>query len=502
MPDESSAPSKASTTKLRATPKPRAITRKSKAEREEYARHEAERAKERAAQDAAQASPLPSTRSREGTTGVRGGGFARKTDRTSAPITHGVFGAGSGARPERSRGPVDVGQSEALEGQSLTKSDIDITATRPVIDVDGTNTGRKAGAGGRGRANKAPEEEYVQMEEDDVDEQPRRDIERIWISSDEDEDAMASRKGKHKGVGRPQKSFTSLRPVRAASTVVEVREDGKEKTRPKMGRSLVDNAIVDVESDEMQVDELSAARTTSVKRDIPPSPELTRKTLRKSSSSSKPKDARLLAETLEEKAERLRFQEDIQKLRDAFLQKSDLEDTVESHEEDAIFGRTDHERMFLFQLPPLVPQLFDPATRQAQQATEVDDVRIKAEDVVAPSSMTQISAKSTDQSKSQVEAPPPLFTAEAPAAQRFPQGLVGKLNVHQSGKVTLDWGGTDMEVRYGTGVDFLQDVVCVDTPPTTEDTDGLFHEREGQAYAMGQVKRKMVLVPDWSKLYA
>jgi len=208
-----------------------------------------------------------------------------------------------------------------------------------------------------------------------------------------------------------------------------------------------------------------------------------------------------LIETFEEKAERLRLDEDIENLKEAFLHKSDTDDTIDSKEEEAVFGHTDHDRdrMFLFQLPPLVPQLYDPVTRQGEAGTmtEVDGVKVKAEDASsAPTANVDSAQKTADTGRT-------MFTADAPADQRLPAGLVGKLKIHKSGKVTLDWGGTDMEVRYGTDVGFLQDVVCVENAEQAETDEGdVPSQKEGKAYAMGQIKRKMVLVPDWGRLYA
>lgn len=503
--DGESSKSQSGTPKPRAAPKPRAVTRKSKAEREEYARKEAERAAERAKQEAAAVPRTPAARGGRG--GARGGkAVVNKTERASSSVAGGVFGAGSGARLERSKAAVDLGVSEALDGGEAQGRQIiqdagTATATGPVIDVEGSGT-KKSGAGGRGRGTKAAaQEELIHMEEDEREDQPRRDIERIWISSDEEDDVIVSGKGKQRRVSRTPKPFAGLRPVRAARTAVEEQEDGTEKKNIKPNATTEENAIIDVgSSDDMQVDDAplpdtsAAAGAVSIKQRAPSSPELTKKTLKKPSDSRTKPDPRILTETVEEKAERLRLNEDIESLREAFLHKSDTDDTVDSKEEEAVFGRTDHERdrMFLFQLPPLVPQLYDPVTRQAQASntTGVDGVQVKAEDAEA----VQKAADSNT---------PTMLTADAPATQRLPAGLVGKLKIHKSGKVTLDWGGTDMEVRYGSEVDFLQDVVCVEPPNQPEaDGDDPTTRPEGKAYAMGQVKRKMVLVPDWGKLYA
>ena len=80
---------------------------------------------------------------------------------------------------------------------------------------------------------------------------------------------------------------------------------------------------------------------------------------------------------------------------------------------------------------------------------------------------------------------------------RLPPGFAGKLNVHKSGKVTLEWGETNMEIRWGSEVDFLQDVVLAAGDEREDVTVG----DERSAYALGQVQKKLVVIPDWQKIY-
>lgn len=520
MPEDAT-PSEVQSSKPKPRPsaKPRAVTRKSKAEREEYARKEAERAAERAKQDAVATLKTPVTHGAKD--GARGGrAVVNKAERAYSSAASGVFGSGSGVRPERPRGALDLGVSEAIEGgeaqgRQLLQNAGSATASGPAIDLDGTIK-PKSGVTGRGRgAKSAAQEDLMHMEEDDRDEQPRRDIERIWISSDEEEAVVVSRKGKQRRISRTPKPFAGLRPVRAARTAVDEHEESKDKKISQAPNTTEDNAVIDVgSSDDMQVDDaplpdMSAAGcAVSVKKRAPSSPELTKRTVKKPSDSRTKPDPRVLSETVEEKAERLRLDEDIESLREAFLHKSDTDETIDSKGEEAVFGRSDHDRqrMFLFQLPPLVPQLYDPMTRQGQAGNvmDVDGVQVKAEDASSiPTANVDVAQKAADQGKPTTEAQPTMFTADAPANQRLPGGLVGKLKIHKSGKVTLDWGGTDIEVRYGTEVDFLQDVVCVETSDQPEAEEGVgISQKEGKAYAMGQVTRKMVLVPDWGRLYA
>jgi DNA-directed RNA polymerase III subunit RPC4 len=80
---------------------------------------------------------------------------------------------------------------------------------------------------------------------------------------------------------------------------------------------------------------------------------------------------------------------------------------------------------------------------------------------------------------------------------RLPSGFAGKLNVHKSGKVTLEWGETNMEVKWGSEVDFLQDVVLAVGDRGEE--PGAAETRS--AFALGQVRKKFVVIPDWQKIY-
>lgn len=492
---------KSSTPKPRANAKPRAgIQRKTKAEREEYARKEAERAKERDTSEAGTVSKTPATRGRGAARGARGGAVVHKTERTSSNVASGVFGVGSGNRIERGRGTVDVGFSEALDGGNATAP-----VTNTVVEVEGSGTGRSglagsSSAGGRSRVTKTREEAVdtgIERDED-LEDQPNRDIERIWISSDEEEDEVVQRKGKQRRISKTQKPGGGLRPVRAAITSVNVETTDDASIQKQNSR---DDEMDDIEQDEARAD----AIPLTGKKDPPSSPELSKKPLKKVD--NRTKDPRILTETIEEKAERLRLNHDIERMKEAFLQTSDTDDTTDSKEEEAVFGRTDHDRMFLFQLPPLVPQLRQPVSQgDRNDSMDVDQVQVKVEDasaLAASNVPAESSQKQGDQEPSQKDPPKAIYTADADQSQRFANGFVGKLRIHKSGKVSLDWGGTDMEVRYGTEVDFLQDVICVEDDPSVKaEGEETAPQGTGKAYAMGQISKKMVLIPDWGKLYA
>ncbi|KAK3109479.1 hypothetical protein LTR53_017232 [Teratosphaeriaceae sp. CCFEE 6253] len=98
----------------------------------------------------------------------------------------------------------------------------------------------------------------------------------------------------------------------------------------------------------------------------------------------------------------------------------------------------------------------------------------------------------------------------APAAAATPSratnavaGAVGKLRIHASGRATLDWGGTMLEVGMGGEVGFLQDVVVLGLPDRKkgaagegasgdEQEEAGEEEEQGWAMGMGQVKGKYI----------
>uniref|UniRef100_A0A060T6V2 ARAD1C16566p n=1 Tax=Blastobotrys adeninivorans TaxID=409370 RepID=A0A060T6V2_BLAAD len=80
-------------------------------------------------------------------------------------------------------------------------------------------------------------------------------------------------------------------------------------------------------------------------------------------------------------------------------------------------------------------------------------------------------------------------TAEPEPVQRgpYPEGLVGKLRLHRSGKLSMTVGNIVMDVSQGTECSFLQDVVCID-------------EESKRAFLVGQVSRKLVASPNVDQL--
>ncbi|EXJ94250.1 hypothetical protein A1O1_02643 [Capronia coronata CBS 617.96] len=535
MPDAPAATPKPAGAKPSTTgpkPKPRAgVVRKTKAEREQFAKEEAERQKARLAEEA------KNERTRGGARGGRGGAGARggrggasaagpRDDRArDGPmgVGGGVFGAGSGLKPGgRPRGMLAEGHSEVLDGQAALKFD---------ESGGGELAGSSGGGGGGGRGAAAGSRkagDTYEIPSDDDPDEPKRDIERIWISSEEEEEedqGPVSSKGKQRATPRTFKASLALRPVRAPRMRREDEEEnantvsGKKRGTLKKNEESVDAHELPEDGDAMDVDVDVGVDDPVFVKEQPSSPEMRKRNLKKPRSlSGRARDLKLAAETIEERAERLRVSDDTHKLRNLFTghQAGKPDPTSQDADESEEDSGIEDGKLFLFQLPPLTPFLLDEESMNHEPAVKAEP---NADTTVPPSGITvSIPSAVKKDPETDAVADPSLphllmdgmLTASEPT--RLPSGLVGKLRLHKSGKVSLDWGGTDIEVQYGSEVDFLQDVVMVSPGVKAEgqgqengdaDEAGATNKGKvpGTAYALGHVRKKLVLIPDWAKLY-
>ncbi|RVX75145.1 hypothetical protein B0A52_01422 [Exophiala mesophila] len=563
-PSASTSTPKTASTRARGA-KPRAgIQRKTKEEREQYAKQEAERQAARTAEAARGVGSRGGTRARGGRAGLRGRGGrdgAATQDSRSRDVPPGSGGGVFGAtvrqqdtRPKIISGGVGEmlvsGQAGDGTGQSGT--------------ADGVSgaSGTASGSGSRGGAVKHYTGESIEIGTDDEPEEPKLDIETICLSSDETEDPVLDDRYKQKSPLTRPKVAAGPRPVRAPRAPrEEEKQIAAKNKRESRALKKTDSGPQGVEDEDvMDVDEPT---TTSLGKERTSSPETRRRSLRKGS--GRGREVKFASETTEERAERLRLADDVYKLRQTFSDdpqtqyrrsrgqssssnkiKQDDEDETMDPEADMDYSS---QNLLLFQLPALTPYLHHSRHEPPSQPQVKEEPR---DDQTHPPPSTATTAKDSDPNAGTGTGPGPdrplppdgLLTATEPA--RLPSGLVGKLRLHKSGKVSLDWGGTDMEVRYGTEVDFLQDVVLIEPPVVSsagktkkEDSgngglsnivknesgsgdgdgqqgegtnaanqDGQGDDDEdvgdptiGKTYALGQVRRKLVLIPDWAKLY-
>jgi DNA-directed RNA polymerase III subunit RPC4 len=141
--------------------------------------------------------------------------------------------------------------------------------------------------------------------------------------------------------------------------------------------------------------------------------------------------------------------------------------------------------VYLFQIPPLMPELLPTS--------------VKKEPLDAPGPSTASVSATPGKAEVKIKVEETFTDAfdtghEAP---RFASGSVGKLRVRQSGRTTLDWGGTSYVLEPGNKISFLQEVVSLHVVPEKE---RVVPEDAGEAVSFGRVKGKFVVVPDWDEM--
>lgn len=153
-------------------------------------------------------------------------------------------------------------------------------------------------------------------------------------------------------------------------------------------------------------------------------------------------------------------------------------------------------QLFLMQFPPMTPNLIipgsenPPATEPAPEANatqnevkpEGDDVEITDVDALPQTETPKVITAATDWS--------------------LPAGKVGKLNVHKSGRITMDWGGISFELDRAAMVDFVQEALIVsssnDDPDVKKENEE--DEEENRVWSMGQLCGKFTVMPNWDDM--
>ncbi|TID19060.1 putative recombination hotspot-binding protein [Venturia nashicola] len=204
-----------------------------------------------------------------------------------------------------------------------------------------------------------------------------------------------------------------------------------------------------------------------------------------------PKHSQPVLNTVEDHAEYERYQQDLLSLTHelAHTTVNDAGGIVEDHKID---------RTYLFQFPPVVPDLVPqkPIFVKDEEPIEEPTSTAPTETTIsipgAPQPPPAPTIKIEDDEKERSNRPPHL--------PKLASGLVGKLQVHKSGKVTLNWGGASLELHKGIDTTFLQDIVLVkrdEDAPVAAVAKGAIG---GEAMAFGQVRGKFVVTPDWDRV--
>jgi DNA-directed RNA polymerase III subunit RPC4 len=427
-------------------------------------------------------------------------------DRKANHRTASGFGAGSGSRATR------IKNEDGGEGGSGY---------------------RGSGSGGGGGSSAKREGGGVESSEDEEDaEFPRKDIDLIEISSDENEAAPVARplrsalpvrigrkehqersfgintdasteasakilgqaeasgrapsasavkqaSSKGKGKGKEQDTISSTKPFKG------VWQDSDELASPvKTEENSEDEQMVEAE----QVGIVEEPKQTEEAQETQPETLIQEESRPKARSKSITEP---VLQTDEDRAEWARFQSNLSHIRTE-LGPDESTTTDAAGDVNMAEGSNNVKKptvrdnnVYLFQIPPLMPELHSTTIKK-----EPSDAPAPLPAPAPPTGKTDVKIKVEEGG----------FTdpnATAHEAPHFASGCVGKLRVRQSGRTTLDWGGTSYELTPGNKAAFLQEVVSLNVVPENQ---RVVPEDAGEAISFGRVKGKFVVIPDWGQM--
>jgi len=158
------------------------------------------------------------------------------------------------------------------------------------------------------------------------------------------------------------------------------------------------------------------------------------------------------------------------------------------------------DQIYIFQFPPKLPDLINPSLN-AEDEPDSPPTLPTNQPQAGGTSATPASSSTQNSVPIKIEDDAPTSrttTFSNPRSAHLPTlnpGLVGKLKIHDSGNVILDWGGTRLHLNKAIDASFLQDVIMV--RPATQQSAGVRSEVGGEALAFGQVRGKFAVAPDW-----
>lgn len=257
----------------------------------------------------------------------------------------------------------------------------------------------------------------------------------------------------------------------------------------------------------------------------------------------KSKDTKPVLQTEEDRQEWARHEEDI-RLLDEELRLMDTGPTPmppptkdaegDTSMEDGVSTKTAEQkegRIYLIQLPPLVPKLVDqiknessplpeelppppppPPPPRPPVAAHKPKTPAPPPPAAKPPTTTKIPPQPTIKPDPDTPKKQTITTALTAIHLSLQTGRVGTLKLKQSGRVVLAWGGASLELGRGADSEFLQDVVLANSRKYARGgaeggeevvmSDGGFGGGLGESgWGLGQVMGKFVVMPDWRRLF-
>ncbi|KAJ5279107.1 hypothetical protein N7478_004479 [Penicillium angulare] len=501
--------------------RPKAVQRKTKEEREAIERVEQERNEERM---------------REAAAIQRGRGGSGRGSRGSFRGRGGAGGMGAG-------GPLGSGFGGAFRGRGGG------------FGGGGSGSGGGGGGGGgRSRMRSGFTANSRNQEYDSSDDELRVSIDKINIDEDEDDDFADDVKGK-----MPRRREKGLRPVRVTRHEHEERtvhvnmESSSTKAAEIRAQAQKDAAeVVDDKSspeednvEQPRVKEEPSDDNDTPMEDVPAVDDdfLPRQRYRVRRKTSDPleaedpkkdkkelpptavkRDPRELLRTKEETDEYDRHEEDLKHVLELLTHQepeSDPEpeadtetereksqgapetttaDGAGSNEDDPPIEKLANQhllgQLFLMQFPPMTPNLTIPGSKDAP-ASGTTRPQTQDQPDIKPEIGDQ-DVEITGEGAAESDRPSEMITAAANWS--LPAGRVGKLNVHKSGRITMDWGGVSFELDRATGVDFVQEALIVSQPEADASGQPPKDDRRHEAWSMGQLSGKFTVMPNWDSI--
>ncbi|KAJ5098144.1 hypothetical protein N7532_005145 [Penicillium argentinense] len=158
-------------------------------------------------------------------------------------------------------------------------------------------------------------------------------------------------------------------------------------------------------------------------------------------------------------------------------------------------------QLFLMQFPPMTPNLSIPGS-EPNNSAPTDSTPAAATNQNENGS--EVKPEGGDIEVTDVDAMPPTETPKVITATTdwsLPAGKVGKLNVHKSGRITMDWGGISFELDRAAMVDFVQEALIVSS--SNDDPDVKPEEaadEDNRVWSMGQLCGKFTVMPNWDDM--
>jgi DNA-directed RNA polymerase III subunit RPC4 len=374
---------------------------------------------------------------------------------------------------------------------------------------------------------------YISSDADDTGQGPRKDITFIDLTSDKEDGP----EGEGRSLNRfnspaqppirinriehrdrapalnPHVGDTKIKRLEDAGDVMEI--DDPESSVKKVQTKSKDVEVVatsrrwkGVYQDEDEVDHIKNEPMDD--GEVPPSSverptrvEQTKDTKPKRIHKSSHKAQVSFLQTEEERAEFLRYETDLELLVSELGQigPTTAHLAAESDEGNGASSAPGPDqkadRVYLFQLPPVVPDLVVPVPIVIKD--EPNDAPI-AESNTSQSAGDSTQIKQDPPTTIKIEDEKPIEPTRAAHLATLASGIAGKLRVHKSGKVALNWGGANLQVSKGMDSNFLQDIILVRRGTTEEPQDTAAEPLSGDALAFGQVRGKFVVTPDWDEV--